>query len=102
MVMGWFFSVVIDIIDVLRSVIKTKNHPPVSAYCNGPKAFHLALERMQPETRQIHMGNVGSGLKSRKNIPELIDMFRIYTARVVLFEKAFQPLMTDCLYHSVP
>jgi hypothetical protein len=51
MVMGWFFSVVIDIINVLRSVVKTKNHPPVGSNCNGPRALHFALERMQPETR---------------------------------------------------
>ena len=31
MVMDWFLSVVIDIINILRAVVKTENHPPVGA-----------------------------------------------------------------------
>lgn len=93
---------VVNIIDVFGSVIETENHSPVSAYGNSPEASHLALERMQSETRQVHVGNSGSRVKRRKNIPQLADMFRIYTARVVLLEEAFQPLMTNAPYHFVP
>ena len=71
MVMGWFLSVVIDIINVLRVAVKAENHPPVGAYCNRPKAFRRAFERMQPESRQIHVVNGSSGVKSipHRNVP---------------------------------
>jgi len=53
---------------------------------------------MQPESRQIHVGNRGSGVKCRKNIPQLADMFRAYAAWVVLLKEPFQTLVADCLY----
>ena len=87
-VIGLFRSVVIDIINVLRSVVKTKYHSPVGAYCNGPKAFHLTLEGMRPKSRQVHMGNAGGGVKRRQNVPQFANVFRVYAARVVLFEQA--------------
>jgi hypothetical protein len=102
MVMGWFLSVVIDIINVLRVVVKAENHPPVGAYCNRPKASRRAFERMQPESRQIHVVNVSSGVKRCQNIPRLANMFRVYAARVVLFKKPFQSLVADCPYHPAP
>ena len=97
--MGCFLSVVIDIINILRAVVKAKNHAPVGAYCNSPEAFHLALERMQPEPRQIHVGNGAGGVKRRQNIPQLANMFRVYAARMALFKEPFQrtaslPLLT--------
>jgi hypothetical protein len=51
MVMAWFLSVVIDIINVLHAIVKTKNHPPVCSNGHSPKAFHLAFERVQPQLR---------------------------------------------------
>ena len=96
MVMGWFLSVVIDIINVLRAVVKAENHPPVGAYGNRPKAFRRAFERMQPESRQIHVVNGSSGVKRCQNIPQFADVFRVYAARVVLFKKQFQSLVADC------
>jgi hypothetical protein len=102
MVMGWFLSVVIDIINILRAVVKAKSHAPVGSDCYGPEAFHLASERMQPETRQVQMGNSWGSVKRRENIPQLGDMFRVYATRVVQFEKPFQSLVSDCPYHSEP
>jgi hypothetical protein len=97
MVMGCcFLSVVIDIINVLRAVVKAKNHAPVGVYCNSPEAFHLAFERMQPEPRHIHMGNGWGCVKRYQNIPELADMIRVYADRVVLFKKPFQSLVAAC------
>src|ERR1035441_9649611 len=102
MVMSRFLSVVIDIINVLRAIVKAENHPPVGAYRDGPEAFRRAFERMQPEPRQIHVGNGWGGVKRCQNIPQLSNMFRAYAARVVLFKKPFQSLVADCPYHPVP
>ena len=93
MVMGWFLSMVIDIINILRVAVKAENHSPVGVNCNGPKAFIRAFERMQPEPRQIHVRNALGGVKRCQNIPQLANMFRVYAARVVLFRKPFQSLV---------
>ncbi len=100
--MGLFLSVVIDIINVLRAAVKAENHSPIGAYGNRPKAFRRAFERMQPEPRQIHVGNGSGGVKRCQNIPQLANMFRVNATRVVLFKKPFQTLVTNCPYHSVP
>src|SRR5579862_344300 len=60
MVMGWFLLVVINI---LRAVVKTENHPPVGAYGNRPQAFHLAFKRMQPQPRLVQVNEGRSGMK---------------------------------------
>ncbi len=59
MVMGWFLSVVIDIINIRRAVVKTENHPLVGAYGNGPNAFPLAFKRMQPKPRLVQVSEGG-------------------------------------------
>ena len=66
---------------------KAKNDTPIGAYDHRPEAFHLAFKWMQAEARQIHMGDGGSSVKRRQNIPQLADMVRIYAARVVMFKE---------------
>ena len=100
MVMAWFLSVVIDIINFLRVSIKAKNHPPVGPNGHRPKAFHLAFERMQPQLRLVHVGNGWGGMECRQNIPQLVNMLRIYTPRVILLKKPLQPLVANCPYHA--
>ena len=101
MVMGSFLSVVINIINILCSIVKTENHPPVRPHSHGPEAFQWTSERMQTETRHIHMGHGRSGVKSYQNIPQLASVFRVYTALVVLFKKTLQPFVADGPYQSV-
>ena len=48
------------------------------------------------------MSNIGCGVKRRQNIPQPLDVFWVYAARVVVFEESFQSLVPDCLYHHVP
>jgi hypothetical protein len=94
MFMAWFLSVVIDIINVFRALIKAKNHAPVGPNGHGPKASHLAFERMQPQLRLIQVTNGWGGMECRQNISQFVSVFRIYTPRVVLLKKPFQPLVT--------
>ncbi len=56
---------------------------------------------MQPKARHIHVGNRGGGVKGRQN-PQFADMLRVHAARVVLFEKPFQPPVANSLYLPVP
>ncbi len=99
MVIAWFLSVVIDIINVRRAIIKTENHPPVGPDSYGPKAFPLTFERVQPETRQVHMNNGRGGMQRGENITQFVGMFPVYPARVTVLKKPFQSLVANCPYH---
>jgi len=87
--MGCFLLVVVNIINVLGISIPTENDPPVGPHCDSPKAFQPAFEWVKPETRHIHMGNSGGRVKGRQNIPQLADMLRVHTARVILLKTTF-------------
>ena len=41
-------------------------------------------------------------MKRRQNIPQLANMIRGYAARVVVFEKPFQPFVADRSDHDEP
>jgi hypothetical protein len=94
--------VVIDIINILCTVVKAENHAPVGTDSYSPEAFHPASERMQPEPREVHVGNGWRSVKGRQNIPKFVNVFRVYAARVGAFKKPFQSLVADCPDHPVP
>jgi hypothetical protein len=75
--MALFLSVVVDVI---------------RADGDGPETFQIALERMQPKARQVHVLNRSGGIQARKNITQLHRLFGVYAALVVLFVQAFQTL----------
>jgi hypothetical protein len=102
MVMGWFLSVVIDIIDILRAVVEAENHAPIGPDSYTPEALPLASERMQPEPRHVHVSNGWGSVKRCQNIPQLANMFRVYAARVALFKKPLQSLVANCPNHPEP
>jgi hypothetical protein len=54
---------------------------------------------MQPQSRQVHVSNGGSGVKCRQNIPQLAYMFRVYAAWVVVLKQPLQTLVANCPYH---
>ena len=101
MIMGRFLSVVIDIINVRHAIIKTENHPPVCPNGHGPKAFHLAFERMQPQPRLVQVSKGRGGMKGRQNIPKRLGMFTIDPAlgRPVS-KRRFSPLWR--IVHIIP
>jgi hypothetical protein len=86
---------VVDIVNIFRAVFETENHPPVGPDSYGPEALEGAFEAMQPESRQIHMGDGRSGVKRCQNIPQLFEMFRTHAARIVLLKEPFQTFVPD-------
>lgn len=48
------------------------------------------------------MGNGWGRVKRRQNIAELLSMFRVYAAWVILFKQPFKPLVENCPYHPAP
>ena len=96
-------TVVVQIIDIdYVGAVKTENDPPIRANCHGPKTLHLAFERMQSETRNIHIRDGLRGVEPRKDIAQLNNMFGDDAARVVIFMKTFQSLVAYRPYRSKP
>src|ERR1035441_3153870 len=62
-------SVVIDIINLQRVALhQAENHPPVGAHRHRPKAFELALERMQPAARPVHVRDRIGSIQTGENV----------------------------------
>jgi hypothetical protein len=57
---------------------------------------------VQPEAGHIHVGHVAGRVQPYENIAELIDVFRVNAARVVVFVEAFQPFMAYRRDHPEP
>lgn len=78
------FLVVIDIINIQHvAARKPENHPPVSADRHCPKALEPAFERMQLETRQIHIRGRNRCIKQSENITQLHHVFWDQATQVV-------------------
>jgi hypothetical protein len=56
---------IVNVNDV--AVFKTKNHAPVSAYRHCPKNIALALELVQPESRQSQISWMRCGIKNAQD-----------------------------------
>ena len=87
---------IIDVIDVERIAFnKAKGHAPIRSNRHRPRAFRFALQRMQPEAREVHIGNRPSGVKARQNVTELFDMFMDEASRIIFLIKALQCLVPE-------
>jgi hypothetical protein len=87
---------VIDIINVQDFAVgEAKYHSPVSANGNRPKSSELAFKRMQAKPWQLQIRNVACCIKAGKNVTQLVQMFDNYSARVIIFIKAFQSFVAD-------
>jgi len=86
----------------MRQSWQAENHPPVCANGHGPKTFHLAFERMQPEAWHIHVGHRAGCIESRENVSQFNNVFSNDAARVVVFVKALQPFVADRANQSAP
>src|SRR3990172_1891048 len=94
------FSVVVKIIDVQRIVIgKAEHHSPVGANRDRPESFPVALERMEPESRQVHILNLPGSVEPRENVSQLLRVLREHPTWVVVLVKASQSLVTKRLNH---
>jgi len=96
--MGWFLSVVIDIIDLVRAAIEAKITRQLARTVTAQKPLLSPLSGCN----RNHMSNGGGGMKRCQNIPQLGNMFGADAARVFLLKEPFQSLVADRPYHSAP
>ena len=89
-------SVIVEIVDIQRVAFgKAENHSPVSPHGDGPKAFELALERMEPKTGQVHIRDGSRCVESHENIAQFFGVFAHDPAVVVIFIKALEAFVAD-------
>src|SRR5580658_1870377 len=94
-------SMIVEIVDIERIAIgETKNHSPVRPDGDRPKAFHLALERMQPESGQIHISDVGRSVETNKNVAESFGVLAHDAAMIVVIVKALEAFVADRPDHN--
>jgi hypothetical protein len=93
-------SVVVHVINIQHvALCEAENDSPICANPYRPEASEVALERMQPETGQVHIRNRSGGVEPDENVPKLDCVFRYHAARVVVLIKAFQTLLADRTDH---
>lgn len=67
----------INLADVAR--FEPEDHAPIRPDGYAPEPFQLALERMEPESRKIHMFRVGSAVQNGKDVFKLVHMIGLNT-----------------------
>jgi hypothetical protein len=67
--------VIIEQIHVVNVAgFETKNDPPIGPHCNAPKISKISLQRMQPETGQVHIGRLSRAIQNGQNILDFRGM----------------------------
>jgi hypothetical protein len=76
---------IVDQIDVMGvASIEVENDTPVGPDGHGPEAGQVALERMQPETGQVHLADLIRLIETRENALDLVDLIRPELAPIAL------------------
>ena len=85
---------IIDIVQVMRAaVIETKDYPPIGTHRDRPISLPVTLERVYLASRQVQIGDGGGGVEPCQNAAQLLYMFGLNAARIVVFVTAFQALI---------
>jgi hypothetical protein len=92
---------VIDQIDVGGLPTRDAEHDaPIRAHCDGPKAFQIALERVQAKAGQVHIVGRFGAVQDEKNILDFLDQVGTDAFPIPILEKPLQSLVPEILYHS--
>jgi len=94
---------IIEIINVQRVVVgETEDDPPIGADGHGPKVFELALQGVQPETRQVHVSKRTCRIETREYVTQLHRVFGDDAPWIIVFVKALQPFVSNRPDHCSP
>jgi hypothetical protein len=80
--------------------LKAEGHAPVRPDPHAPVAFHVALERVKPETRQVHVIGLSGTVENGENIFDPFDMIGPDALRFAVLKKPFQALVPETLNHK--
>jgi hypothetical protein len=81
---------VVDQINVASvAFLKAEDHTPVRPDSHAPKAFQVALERVEPETGEIHVFGLSGTVKDGEDIFDLLDVIGTDAFCFAVLEKPF-------------
>jgi hypothetical protein len=82
--------------------IEAKDDSPVGPDCDAPKSRQSPLERVQPKTGKRHVVRFRRPIQTSKHNPDLIGMFGVYPAPVVVLIKPPQATMLETSDRAKP
>src|SRR5712672_3537134 len=69
-------SMIVDKVDINGlAVLEPENDPPVRSHGHRPIALEVARQGMEPERRNVHLGNFLCGMHHTQNLPDLESPF---------------------------
>ena len=81
---------VVDQINVASvAFLEAEDHAPVRPNSHAPKTFQVALERVEPKTRETHVVGLSGAVKDGEDVFGLLDVIRVYAPRLAVLKKPF-------------
>lgn len=91
---------IVDQINIVSvASVKAEDDAPVCPDCNAPKAFKLAFQGVQPETRQVHVFGPASLVQDGKNIFYFLNVIGAEAFGFPILEEPCEALMPEALNH---
>ena len=92
---------VVHQIDVMGVAgIEAKDDAPIRPDGHGPEPDQITLERMQPETRQVHLANLVGFIETRQNALDLVDLIRPELAPIAFLVQPLQSAVPKAPDHG--
>ena len=92
---------VVDQVDVMGMAgIEAENDTPISSDSHSPKPGQIALERMQPEPRQVHLSDLIGLIETRENALNLVNLIRPELAPIALLVQSPQSTVPEAPDHD--
>jgi hypothetical protein len=92
---------IVDQIDVVGvAAIEAEDSTPVGSYGHSPEPGQVALERVQPETGQVHLADLVSFIETRENALDLVDLIRPELAPIAFLIQPPQSAMLKAPDHG--
>src|SRR5215470_18243083 len=87
-------SMIVDVVDLDGIVaLQAKHHAPVAADVHRPGAFQSTPERMQAQTRQVHVARLDRRIEPRKDESKPVAVCRLNATRASGFKECAQSLV---------
>jgi hypothetical protein len=82
--------------------IEAKDDPPISRDGDRPEALQGALQRVQPQSREIHLSGHCCHIEAGKYSRNFVDDGRLQTSPFVLPVQAFEAFVPETPNHGAP
>lgn len=90
---------VIDQFDILTD--KAKDHSPIAGHADRPKARQIALERVEPHTRSVHVIRLQSDVQRGKYPTQSANVISPYTLGIAGLVEGLEAFMSEGFDHEV-